>query len=319
MPLILITPVGDFSYVIFYFSTASEEMYQGQAHTLAVTDSPSYLSFTDGSGYANEFEDVSLISSELSSTNTSFNYDGSHYYPHGPASYFSEDGGGNSRNFDLVDDFLQHFSTGSNGGGGGGSQSGSSKSYVARNNPHNPCVETSAISSSVPHYKGSSFLNVENHKLFAVHGNRAFPHHGHHDMQRSQSPDLHNSSCSHLSSYHSPSMELANYQQPFRGQYHHGQQQPNIQHLQQDSLGEKKLPTMYVQGHSSSSSTGRDHQFRFSGTGENSSPHVTKSSASNSITISSGPDSAPYRGVCKPSEETEILEDLTLLDQSTDK
>ena len=291
-------------------------MYQGRAHTLAVTDSPSYLSSIGGGGYADEFEDVSPTSSEISSTNASFNYGGGHYNPHGPASYFSGGGGGNSRNFDLADEFLQHLSTGGNGGGG--NHSGSSTSYGAGNNPHNPRVEISTISGSVPHYKGSSSPNVENHKQFAGHGDRAVPRHGPHDMQRSRSPDHQNASSSHSPSYHSPSMEHANYQQQFRGQYHHGQQQPNVSHLQQNSLGERTSPTMYVQGHSSSSSTGRDHQFRFSGTGGNSSPHGTKLSSSNSRAISSGPDSAPYRGVRKPSEEIGILEALTMLDQSAE-
>lgn len=272
-------------------SSSTGGMHQGRAHTLAVTESSYLSSIGSAGGYADEFEDASPPSSGFSSANTSFtsNYSSSHYNTHGHSGYSTGGGGGNLRNFDLADEFLQHLST---GGSGGGSHSTSPTGYstprkadnIGGSNTVHPRVDIPASSSPVTRYKRTTSPTIafptENHQQFIVtHGEKGTSRHGHvaahpQDMKRSRSPDQYKST-NYSSSYHPPSMmEQGNFfkhhHQHHQPQHQHGQQGPymqqsnmlhqqgNMLHQQGNLHGGGTSPTMHVHGHMSSSS-GHDH------------------------------------------------------------
>ncbi len=197
-----------------------------KSHTLAVTDSPSYLSSIGG--YADEFDDLSPDSSSVSSANASFisGYSGGGGNGGGgrggPSAVTIGGGGGgmNSRNFDLADEFLQHFSGGNSGGGGGGGGGGGrigerpsnspTGSYSSPRKPSDPGYHgkghieiptSSSSSSSISRYKRASSPTVgypaDSHQQVVSReevGSGHAHHHAHHaakhgDIRQSRSPE----------------------------------------------------------------------------------------------------------------------------------
>ena len=157
-----------------------------KANTLAVTESPSYLSSIGG--YADEFEDLSP--SSAGSTNTSY-----------MSGY---------RNFDLGDEILQHY------GAVSPHENHSSRSPTgfSRKSDSKHHVEIPAASSPITRYKRASSPTIgfptDSHKQFVVsHGDQ--PHHHTQqythalDIHRSHSPDIHNNT-THPGSYTPPGM-----------------------------------------------------------------------------------------------------------------
>ena len=220
--------------------SGSSSAHSGRAHTLAVTDSPSYLSSIGGGTYADDYEGASPPSSGFSSANTSFtssNYGGNHSNVHGSHHGITSGGSGFRGDFDLGDDILQHFA---GGGSGGNSHSSSPTGYSAishgsggSSSGHHHRSDV-ASGSPVTHYKRASspiltFPTDSQKGYLAGHGERAgrgggggvgsgsgkHAHHHHQqhyphvkDINRSRSPDLqhHHLMSGYSSSYHAPSI-----------------------------------------------------------------------------------------------------------------
>ncbi len=241
------------------YSAASSSSHAGRAHTLAVTESSSYLSSIGGSGFADDYEAPSPPSSGFNSANTSFS--SSHANNHSTAHGYSgggSGGGGLRGNFDLADEYLHHIA----GGGGGGSHSSSPTGYS--NSSHSSSSgyhhhrSDVAAGSPVTHYKRASSpvltFPTENQKSYVaaghadrVGGGGRHAYHSHaQDIARSRSPDLQQHRLMTSSSYHPPSM----LDQPAAAYRHQ-----SVHH--HSSRGGGVSPTMYVQGQMG---TGRDHQ-----------------------------------------------------------
>lgn len=309
-------------------SHASSAAPGGRAHTLAVTESSSYLSSIASGGYADEFDDVSPPSSGISSANTSFasNYSGSLYNALGHG--YSAGGGGKA--FDLADDFSPHLNT----GGSGGSHSNPPASYGGSNSLHTR--GDTSVGSHAPHFRRTSSPNAaaafpadSHQQMFVAHGDRSIPRQGHasraQDIKRSHSPDVLNRSISYSSSYNPPSMEHANFNQHHRA-HQHGQHS-SASHQQQNIHGDNPAtPGMFVHGHMTSSG-GREQQSRCNVTGGSGSPHVARTTppsaqsrdaASCHSSAPGGVDSVPYRIQRQPSEQIGLLEALTMVNKSAE-
>ena len=319
-------------------SHGSTSSHSSRAHTLAVTESPSYLSSIGGGGYADDYEGPSPPSSGFSSANTSFTSScyggGNHYNTHGH-------GGGNNlrAGFDLTEEYLQHLA---GGGSGGGSHSSSPTGYTTgsrgTSSYHHNRPEV-ASGSPVTRYKRASSpiltFPTENQKSYiAGQGDRVGSGHKHashaQDIKRSRSPDVqqhHHLMAGYSSSYNPPSM----LDQPnAHRQLQYPQQHSNTVHQNPSVRGGGVSPTMLVQGHVSSTGS---HDLQYSKAGgwieERKSPvqrhgpgtggdalHGLKMSPNSQMRHPNTKDPSAYRGSRKTSDqEMGIMEALNMMDK----
>lgn len=219
---------------------------KGKVHTLAPTDSPSYLSSIGG--YTDDF-DLSPSSSIASGGNVSFvSNSGSGVQQNRGAPGYHGGGGDGTRgglggatlgNLDLADEILQHMS-----GGGeihshsptGNYHSSSSSSSTSSSHKHvqGRRVDIPAASSPVTRYKRASSPTIgfptdsRQHFVLDNHTHHMTQHHR--DGRRSHSPDLAGGR-GHEASYNPPSMAVAGHRKQSNLQKS-SKQQPQ-QHYQQ--------------------------------------------------------------------------------------
>jgi len=249
----------------------------GRSHTLAVTDSPSYLSSISVGMYADDYEGASPPSSGISSANTSFtssSYGGNHSNTHGSHHGTTIGGSGFRGGFDLGDDIMQHYA----GSSGGNSHSSSPTGYStvshgsgSGSSGHHHRSDVASGGSPVTHYKKASSPILtgptDTHKgNIAGHGDRVggggggsgkHAHHHHHqyhhshakDIKRSRSPDLqhHHLMAGFSSSYHAPSTLDQHPNNAAASSYRHHasvQQHPSGGMTRAGGVS----PTLYIQG-----------------------------------------------------------------------
>ena len=199
---------------------------RGKSHTLAVTESPSYLS-SIGGGYADDLE-LSPSSSIASGGNASFTAGGQQVR-------------GTPGGMDLAEEIMMHF------GGPDGARSPTGSHSSAHKPDHSRNFELPTASSPVTRYKRATsptigFPTESRHQFVLSHDTHPPSHMaGGRPQQRSHSPDFPVGRDPYSSSYHPPSMMnqaavASGYHQKSRTPTKPGGGQPN-QYQKQRSMG----------------------------------------------------------------------------------
>lgn len=218
--------------------SSSKSHYKGKSHTLAVTESPSYLS-SISVGYVDEFDQDLSPSSSIASGNASFvsntpstgvqHSRGAAGYSGGNTSRVSVgSSGGAFGNLDLAGEIIQQL--------GGRRVSSPTGSFNSPRKPEHPRQELSrhmdipTSSSPITRYKRAASPTIvfptDSQRQFVVTYEGHAPHPAHmsrqHDLRRSRSPDFPQRAVPYPSSYHPPSMiQQAHAQHKTVPQQHH--------------------------------------------------------------------------------------------------